>query len=324
MHSYPGARTGCSSGHGICRRTCHFHLIPPLPAMLSNSVQDRYRRAVSHNEVSEDQRRRAVRRLVSRTRSYTSGCTQRLMGIGEVQESNADMLLTEGLKFHGVAKRSGVDADVLVTNSLPGSVHILTSDYLIQNGPTLLCPAKGSIEFQMGLLRQLELRPSFSFLPAKMYGGAFIVQMRVGGVDLQLVLDTGAAVAVSLSAGVIHRLRNCSQEYGAQRVTQTGVNGEVVCSDVFQADVSVAGVSFRGVEVCSNSHPVEGADGYAGLALWRCFDLWISGREVGFRPSGLPPRPSRLASPGGCAESSTPPHALHTPINHYVQRGSNP
>lgn len=282
------------------------YLASPYHPIPYSSVQDRYRRALSHGDVSEDARRRAVRGLLTTMRSYTSGCTQRLLGIGEVMESQADMLLAGGLKFYGIPPTTGVDADVFVTNTLPGSVHILTSDYLIQNGPTLLMPAAGAVEFQMGLARQLALRPFFHFVSAHTYGGAFVVPVKVGGETLSLVLDTGAAVAVSLSSGVIQRLKTCNRNGSPRRITQTGVNGEMVCSDVFRADVKVAGIHFPDVEVCANSHDVEGADGYAGLALWRCFDLWISTKEVGFRRNSLKPRSSSLSSPGECSFMDPP------------------
>lgn len=298
--------------------TSYLALAPRVAPGL-RSVEGRYRSAIARH-VSNDARHQAVRSFLSEghVRAFTSGCTMRLLGIGDVQESQADMFLAPALRLLGsdgdvqFARDGELDADVFVTHDLPGSVHILTSDYLVHNAPALIRPSEGALELRMSKGRQLALRPSFTFHRAVLYGGAFVVPMRVGGVGLRVVVDTGAASALSLSAGVIDRLGRCRRPSEPRTITQRGVNGELVCSDLYRTDIEFGGRRFDDIEIFANSHVVEGADGYAGLGFWRCFDLWIAAHEIGFRPSGLPPKASELSSPGACggADGSESPPCL--------------
>ena len=148
------------------------------------------------------------------------------------------------------------------------------------------------------------MRPSFEFHPEpRLVGGAFSVAMTVGGTELQIVIDTGAAAALSLSADAIAKLETCQGLEVPQKAIQTGVNGERICSDVLSARVQIGRtVAFDHVQVFANSEDVQGADGYAGMGLLRAVDVWLSPHEVGFRPSGRMPSKSLALAPGSCGK----------------------
>ena len=268
------------------------------------SVETRYRRAMHalRHEVTEDARHAALRGLLAQgaCRSYTSGCTMRLMGIGTTNEAQADMLLCPPVL---PGSHAHVDADVLVTHPLHGSVHILTCDFLLHRAPAVLRPRAGTLE--LGVHDPLR-RHGFEMHPARFVGGAFVVAMTVGDAPLQIVVDTGAAAALSLGASAARKLRTCAAT--ARRATQTGVHREKVCSDVLTARVRVGSLDVGEVEVFATAGEVQGADGYAGMGLLRSVDLWLQPDAIGFRRSGLAPRRSEATRAGRCdgAQSKLP------------------
>ena len=274
-------------------------------AFAASSTSERYARCVRalRHEVSEPQRHAAVDALLrgGRCRAYTSGCTMRLMGIGETTEAQADMLLCPALR-----PQDGYASDVLVTHPLRGSVHILTCDYLLHRAPCVLRPGAGVLHVRLSLLAQLALRPTFHFVPVRFVGGAFCVVLEVGGTPLHVVVDTGAAAALSLGKGAAAKLKACTRPAPARRATQSGVHGERVCSDVLTARVRLGALDLGDVEVFANATEVEGADGYAGLGLLRALDLWLEPHTLGARRSGLAPRGSDATQPGDCGRGAPP------------------
>lgn len=188
---------------------------------------------------------------------------------------------------------SAIDADILVTNPLPGTPHILTMDFLMHRAPALIRMRASELQLYA------RTRPTgFTFHAANFVGGTPVVPMVVGGVTLSIVLDSGAAAPLSLAAASAARV----QERRAldQHITQVGVNGERVCSEAFTSHVVVGGHAVGSVVVFSNNHDVQGADGYAGLGLLRALDLWLEPTRIGTRPSGLLPRTPKLLKEGGC------------------------
>jgi hypothetical protein len=143
---------------------------------------------------------------------------------------------------------------------------------------------------------------SFVFLEPFFVGGAIRVPMLVGGTELNIVIDTGAAAALSLASGT--HVTSCRNSSPPLRATQTGVNGERVCSDAFFAHVRIGSLDMGEIQVFSNSHAVQGADGYAGMGLLRALDMWLAPDEVGFRYSGLPTRTSTALTEGTCGNST--------------------
>lgn len=267
-------------------------------------VETAYRDAVDRvRRVSVDERHAALARFLraSGCRAFTSGCTMRLMGIGTTTEAHADLLLCPALKLRDAP--SADDGDVFVTNPLPGSVHILTMDYLLHRAPCVLAPARARATWRAPPW----MRAWFDVHVPRMVGGAMSVEMRVGGAVLRVVVDTGAAAALSLSKDAASKVIECAR--GGGRAFQRGVNGERVCSDAFAARVHIGKWDAGIVEVFANAASVEAADGYAGMGLLRAFDLWLAPGEIGFRPSGLPARGSPMLSAGQCDTSSLPPCA---------------
>ena len=274
-------------------------------ASVFDATRERYARCVRalRREVTEPQRHAAVEALLRRggCRAFTSGCTMRLMGIGETTEAQADMLLCPAIR-----PQDGYASDVLVTHPLRGSVHILTCDYLLHRAPCVLRPGAGVLHVRLSLLSQLAMRPTFHFFPVRFVGGAFCVVLEVGGAPLHVVVDTGAAAALSLGKSAVAKLKNCAKPTPARRATQSGVHGERVCSDVLTARVRLGALDLGDVEVFANADEVEGADGYAGLGLLRALDLWLEPRTLGARRSGLAPRGSDATQPGDCGRDAPP------------------
>ena len=281
-------------------------LLPTKSPPGGHDVQSRYRRALRtlHEKVTADDRHRAVDTLLyqTRCRAFVSGCTQRLMGIGETTELHADMLLCPPLRHTGGVGALD-EADVFVTNPLPGTVNILTCDYLLHHAPCVIRPRAGCLHLGLTRAEAWAMRPTFAFLPSRMVGGAFSVSIQVGGTPLQLVIDTGAAAALSLGRSALQKVNQL--EPTSRRALQVGVHGEQVCSNIFLAKVQCGPWSPQeSIELFVNDTDVEGADGYMGMGLLRCLDLWLEPERIGVRASGLSPRRSEVTTEGACPSSS--------------------
>lgn len=223
----------------------------------------------------------------ARCRTYTSGCTMRLMGIGATAEAHSEMflcpavsLLGGGLALHRLWA-SQWNADVFVTHVLSGSPHILTSDYLLHRSPVLLEPRRGCLTFWTRARVS-----SFDFFPPVLVGGAFVIPILLGETSVHVVVDTGASTTVSISRAVARRLGGVCRSQ-QQTVQQTGVNGEKVCSDVVTTNITLGGTHLPGVNVLVNSQTVEGAEGYIGIGVLRAFDMYVSHNGIGFRANGM-------------------------------------
>ena len=229
--------------------------------------------------------------------AYTSGCTMRLMGIASTVEQQADMFMCGMLEFESVqggmvapklarSPALGGQADVLVTNPLPSSVHILTSDYLFQIAPCCMHMQDERLEYLLSPARVVELRASFAFSRERLQlvGGSLAVPIRVGGRQFRVTVDTGAPGSICLGRRAQGRF-TCLQRGGS--VHQVGVNAESVCSSIVTADVDFFGHHVESAVVFVNDLDVEHTDGYVGLGFLRGFDLMLAPPHVGFRPSGL-------------------------------------
>ena len=271
-----------------------------VPLKRTGNVQKKYDDVMNRLQVDDDARHAALAYFLSQSgcRTYTSGCTMRLMGIGETTESQSDLLLCdtfmlrEGRKWHKTS-------EVLVTNPLHSSIHILTIDFLLHRSPCVILPVRGLILWSVS---DSWLRSTFAFVSSVFVGGALRVPMTVGGTVLQIVVDTGAAAALSISAEAVDRIRRCERFPLPRRALQVGVNGERICSDAFLARVVIGNVDMGDVETFANSQSVQGADGYAGMGLLRALDMWLSPTEVGFRLSGFKVRRSSALSDGVCVQ----------------------
>ena len=301
--AYAGAPV-LSTSYAAVQDRCR---VPRLFLGGGGDVSEAYQRCLDLVRLQDENARHAgVHALLAegRCRAFTSGCTMRLMSISDTAEAQADMLLCPGIQLEGSGIVDGggahVDADVMVTHPLPTSVHILTCDYLLHRSPCVLRPAAGALHLRLSPLEVLTMRPQFTFHPAHFVGGAFSVVLHVGSVALRIVVDTGAAAALSLSRRAVERLGPGDCERTNRRATQAGVHGTPVCSDVLLAPVRLGPLDLGIVEVFANTHDVEGADGYAGMGLLRAVDLWLEPHAIGFRPSGLAPRASGGTVDGVC------------------------
>jgi predicted aspartyl protease len=234
----------------------------------------------------------------SRSRAYTSGCTMRLMGIGETAEAQADMILCDNVLMGGASPHF---SEVFVTHRLPLSINILTMDFLFHRSPSVIRPRLGTVTFYA----KIPLR-EFSFTNSHLLGGSVCVNMDVGGAVLRIILDTGATACLSLSPSAVPRVSQCELPKVNQTIHQIGVNGERVCSQAFQANIKLAGIEIQNVQVLSNSTEVEGADGYAGIGLLRSFNMCFTHTTVGFSASGLPPKGFSSLSQGSCQKAILP------------------
>ena len=235
----------------------------------------------------------------SRCRSFTSGCTMRLMGIGTTNEARSDMFLCPPLKLKGpnlIPK--GWDADVFVTNPLHGSTHIITADYLLHRSPAVIQISKGR------LLLNARNHPTHRYdkFPAEMAGGAFIVPIKIGGEILKVVVDTGASVAISLGKESGKKIKDCKATN--RNLHQGGVNGEKICSDIIVTTVQLGKEVFENIQLVVNSMDVSGADGYMGMGLLRAFDLYIDRDVIGFKRNGMKVHDIRSFTEGKCKTSS--------------------
>lgn len=271
------------------------------------SVASRYKTCMNliQRSVGPDERNVSVHNEFLRNyrcRSFTSGCTMRLMGIGETVENQADMLLCPAIRFdRRTSDGDPIQADVLVSNPLPGSVNILTIDYLLHRSPCILLPAQQRIHLRAPASQSALLRPSFQFHAVRIVGGAYSVTFDIGGAAFDMVVDTGAATTVSISSAAIGRLTACLHDPKRPRsLVQVGVNGERICSDLISARVRLGRIDFGVVDVLANTSPVQGADGYVGMGLLRALDLWFETSRMGSRASGLPVRTLNKARPQQC------------------------
>ena len=234
----------------------------------------------------------AIHEFLRRKRcaAYTSGCTMRLMGIGDVSEQQADMMLCEALRFRACdgsmsKPLSSIDADVFVTNRLSQSIHILTCDYLVHSSPVLLDIGRGVMRLFVPVDEAVIMRARMTMQPLRLSGGAFVVPIELGGATFQITVDTGAPGPVSLGKEAAKRLQSCVREKRA--LTQEGVNGERICSEIIRTDMHFCGHALRDVPVFVNDATVEGVDGYVGMGVLRAFDMLVLEEGIGFAHNGL-------------------------------------
>lgn len=266
------------------------------------STESKYRFIVDKlRTLTENDRHVALNMFLiqNRCRTFTSGCTMRLMGIGTTSDAHSDLLLTSGLQFKGEGHTH--NSDVFMTNKLPSSTHILTIDFLLHRSPCVILPREERV---LWWVSDVGLRNTFQMHTPSFVGGAPCVQMKIGGTSLHIVIDTGASASLSVSEEAMSRISICSRDNTPRTATQVGVHGERVCSDLFTVSVSIGDINIPNVELFSNSGDVSGADGYAGIGLLRMFDLWLSHSKIGFRRNGLINKNSPSTKQGSCGKVS--------------------
>ena len=263
--------------------------------------------------VSLNEQHAAIDRFLksARCHAYTSGCTMRLMGIGETVEQQADMLLCPALELKTVSghyhapklESRGAIGDVFVTHALPSSVHILTCDFLLHAAPAVLW-MRGQMELNVHALRFAAIRAGFHMLPMRMSGGSFVVTIQFGNEPLAFTVDTGSPVPICIGSTAAAKLRQCKKPKGGRMLRQMGVNGEDVCSEMLLCDVGFCGKIYRDSLVFANNMQVEQVDGYVGMGFLRAFNICVTANGIGFSNSGLPMRSigeyNTVTQAGGC------------------------
>lgn len=243
---------------------------------------------------------------------YTSGCTMRLMGIGSTVEQQAGMFLCSMLEFeradgggYEAPKRetTRAHADVLVTNPLPNSVHILTADYLFQIAPCCLRMATERLEHHLPH-EQLRAERGIAWTPLRLMGGSVVVTLDVGGRAVVVTLDTGAPGGICLGSHAAGTFA-CNADPPAM-LQQQGVNSEAICSTLVSARARLLGHDVPEATVFVNDHPVDHTDGYVGMGFLRAFDLFFTPTHFGCKRSGLEVR--RVAEYGATPQRC-PAHA---------------
>ena len=126
---------------------------------------------------------------------------------------------------------------------------------------------------------------------------------------MRVVVDTGATAPLSISKSSSSRIKQCSAPNGGVfNITQTGVNGERICSSSIAVNVNIGSVKLGNVVALINDQDVEGADAYAGLGMLRALDIWLEPHRIGVRRNGLQPTIPN-GKPGACKGATLPPCA---------------
>ncbi len=266
------------------------------------------------NNINKDDEHKAINEFVrnSGCLPYTSGCTMRLMGIGSVQEQQADMLMCPMLHiknkygFHASPKKmTTMFADMFVTNSLRNSLHILTCDFLLHHSPCVISPDKEELSLSLPYAEYLVIMPTFYMFPAIFSGGSFVIDIHINNTSFKFTVDTGAPGPMSIGKNAAEKLTTCRNKGKQRKLHQGGINGEVVCSEVVEIDVKFCDNEYS-VPAFINNMPTDHVDGYVGLGFLRGFDMLISTEQIGFRRNNLEIRNieyyADLTKEGTCGE----------------------
>ena len=227
---------------------------------------------------------------------FTAGCRVRLVGVSATTERHSDLILSDEILFLApegryASSRSNTDlprGDVLVTNSVPNTPHILTADYIRHHAPCLLLISGGRVEWCVPNARFLYLTSfgGFSNVPCAIAGGAYVVHATVGGAQIRCVLDTGSESCVTVGTAAASRMDRC---LGTGLTTSSvGVSGRASCSRLIRADVTLAGRTVEACSVAVSSFHDPSVDGFIGMGVLRCFDWLLTARAVFARPNGNP------------------------------------
>lgn len=246
--------------------------------------------------VTENERNKSANALLNShfCLAYTSGCTMRLMGIGETLETQADMLMCEMLAMktrrgcYSQPKRNStpnVHADVYVTNHFPSCVHIMTCDFLMHSSPALLSIRKEQLSLHLSIEETIFLKKTMKLYPGNLSGGAFTIDVTIAGEPFRCTMDTGSPTPISLGKEAARRIPSCKRK--KKTLSQNGVNGEGICSEVITSSMTICDRLYENVPIFVNDHNVDQTDGYIGLSVLRAFDILILVNEFGLRPNGL-------------------------------------
>ena len=258
---------------------CLAHAPPPGDAEDIGAYCARVQGGLATAPVAVGSQQAALHAFVHHNRcsDFTAGCTMRLSSVGATKEQTSEMLLTPALQLRTpdgawTAPRtcSGQPAGEVLTSTTMPTLHILTCDWLNQNGPALLCPHDGVLRTNLTAAEFAGERASLHSVSTERSGGAFVATVRVGGVPLRCTVDSGAACYLSVGQQAASKLTSCQAT--DRTMHQVGANGEHICSRVVVSRVDFGGVG-GDVPVLINDRPLDGEDGYLGVCFLRHFDL---------------------------------------------------
>lgn len=255
------------------------------------SLKDRYNKIIeSLHNVTDIDEHEGINSYINNGQCfpYTSGCTMKLMGIGSVQEQQADMLMCPMLRiknsrggFQSPKSMTNTHADVFVTNKLKHSIHILTCDFLLHHSPCLISISTQTLSLNLNISDYMKNYMLYKWIPASFSGGSFVVPFILeDGQSLNCTVDTGAPGPICLGSNAIKKIRSCQNTQ--KKLQQQGVNGEIICSEIIDVDVTFAGSKYN-TTVFVNDMPTDQTDGYVGMGFLRAFDIFITHHEIGFR-----------------------------------------
>jgi hypothetical protein len=226
---------------------------------------------------------------------FTAGCRMNLSGITNSMQKHSDLLLVPPILFQGVTNRPHIPsassnipkADVMVTNSMESTPHILTSDYIRHRAPCLLQISRRRVRWCLSYSEFLAACIYMSKAKTHFIGGAYAVDVTVGKHTFTCLMDTGSESGLTLGRHASERLDEYTNT--AKRVRQSGIGGQTDCSPLVSCRVKLGPHEMADfpVVLSSTDHPM--VDGYVGMGLLRSFDIMISKTDVFFAPSGLLP-----------------------------------
>jgi hypothetical protein len=279
------------------------------------SLKSRYQDAIAKmKSVSNDDEFKAINQFINNSEClpYTSGCTMKLMGIGQVEEHQADLIMCPMLKLRNIMgvfmapkKSTHAFADMFVTNSLKNSLHIITCDYLLHHSPLLISFQSDCIELNMSAVRYNIARLGFTMHDAKFSGGSFVVELFINDNPLFFTVDTGSPTGICVGKNAANKIKKCKIDKTQKSVRQGGINGEVVCSDIVESEVTFCGLTYS-VPIFMNNMSTDLVDGYVGLGFLRGFDIIMTHQSIGFSRNNIPLQTynhyTKYATDGNCGQ----------------------
>tara|TARA_B100001741_G_scaffold313582_1_gene320454 strand:+ start:6927 stop:8087 length:1161 start_codon:yes stop_codon:yes gene_type:complete len=279
------------------------------------SLESRYNDAMSKmTSVTTDDEFKAINNFINKSEClpYTSGCTMKLMGIGQIEEHQADLVMCPMLRmrntmgvFMAPKKSTQAYADMFVTNSLKNSIHILTCDYLLHHSPAMISFSHDCLELNMSMTRYNLAKVGFTMLDAKFSGGSFVVDLFINNNALSFTVDTGSPTGICVGQNAAHKVKTCNINGTQKSVRQGGINGEVVCSDIVESEVTFCGSKYI-VPIFINNMATDFVDGYIGIGFLRGFDILMTHETIGFAKNNVPIQTyshyTKYATEGNCGK----------------------
>lgn len=269
----------------------------PAPSRDVGGWCDHLQAQLLRKRTSARQREEALQDFLARTKGsdFTAGCTMRLASIGATEEQTSEILLTPPLELQTVGggwtsprAQGGQPVAEILTSTPMATMHLLTCDWLVQNGPSLLCPHEGVLRTHLTPAELAAERASMRRISSELRGGSFVAVVHVDGVPLRVTVDTGAACYLSVGAQAARKLSKSCRATG-RTMRQVGANGERICSHAVLCSVSLGGAEGdSSVPVLVNDAEMDGEDGYVGVCLLRHYDLCVLRSELLARRNAAP------------------------------------